>query len=105
MEEMGMVTLMPMNPIRHRGGCSVTDPDVVMEDSVMWPWSKSMTMDGTFMDIEGTTSMAYTPMDGRPLHLRATATYTDGYDSGNVATHQCGECNNAGLRDAQGPWP
>ena len=41
---------------------------MVMVDSVMWQWSKSMTMDGTFMDIDEATMMTYTPMaDGRGL--------------------------------------
>ena len=84
-EEMGTVTLMPMAPVVGTAvTASLTDPDMVMEDSVMWQWSKSMTMDGTFMDINGATSMSYTPVAADvDYYLRATATYTDGYDSGN----------------------
>jgi hypothetical protein len=45
-----------------------------------------MTMDGTFMDIDGATMMAYTPtaMDV-DYYLRATAMYTDGHGSGKSA--------------------
>ena len=39
-----------------------------------WQWSKSMTMDGTFMDINGATMMSYTPVvDDEGYHLKATA--------------------------------
>ena len=85
MEEDGTVTLSSMTPVAGTAvTASLTDPDMVMEDSVMWQWSKSMTMDGTFMDIPNAMSMSYTPTaaDG-DYHLRATATYADGYDSGN----------------------
>ena len=85
MEETGMVTLMPMAPVVGTAVTArLTDPDMVMEDSVMWQWSKSMTMNGTFMDIGVATMMSYTPMAGDGgYYLQATATYTDGYDSGN----------------------
>ena len=80
-EEDGTVTLSPMTPVV---GTQVTamlmDPDMVMEDSVTWQWSRSMDMAGTFMDIDGATMMSYTPVaDDDGYHLRAMATYTDGY--------------------------
>jgi hypothetical protein len=51
-----------------------------------WQWSKSMTMDGTFMDIDGATMMSYTPVEGDGgYYLMATATYTDAYGSGMSA--------------------
>ena len=86
-EEPGTVTLSSMAPVVGTPlTANVTDLDVVMPDSVMWQWSKSMTMtmDGTFMDIYEATMPTYTPMatDGG-YYLRATATYTDGYDIGN----------------------
>ena len=81
MGEDGTVTLSSMTPVV---GTELTadlmDSDVPMADSVMWQWSKSMTMDGTFMDVDGATSMAYTPVEAdEDYYLRATATYTDGY--------------------------
>ena len=81
MKEMGTVTLMPMTPVVGTAvTATLTDPDMEMEDSVTWQWSKSMTMDGTFENIGDATMATYTPMaadDG--YYLRATATYTDGY--------------------------
>lgn len=87
MEEDGSVTLMPMAPVVGTAvTANLTDPDTVTEDTVTWQWSKSMTMDGTFMDIVRATMMSYTPVeDDDGYYLRATATYTDGYDSGNMA--------------------
>ena len=80
-EEDGSVTLSPMNPVVGTAvTATLTDPDMVMEDSVMWQWSKSMTMGGTFMDIDGATSKSYMPVAAdEDYYLRATATYTDGY--------------------------
>ena len=87
MEEDGSVTLSPMNPVVDTAvTASLTDPDIVTEDSVMWQWSKSMEMDGEFMDIDGATMMTYTPVaadDG--YYLKATAMYTDGHGSGKSA--------------------
>ena len=51
----------------------------------MWQWSKSMTMDGTYMDIDTATSMTYTPVEAdEGYYLRATASYTDGEGSGKM---------------------
>ena len=65
---------------------TLADPDMVTEDTVTWQWSKSMTMDGIFEDIDEATMMTYTPVaadDG--YYLMAEATYTDGLGSGKSA--------------------
>lgn len=84
-EEMGMVTLMPVAPVVGIAvTATLTDPDIVTDGSTTWQWSKSMTMDGTFMNISEATMMAYTPVEADDgYYLMAKATYTDGYDSGN----------------------
>ena len=86
-EEDGTVMLSSMTPVVGTAVmASLTDPDMVTEDTVTWQWSKSMTMGGTFMDIDEATMMNYTPVEAdEGYYLRATATYTDGYDSGNEA--------------------
>ena len=53
---------------------TLTDPDMI--ETVTWQWSQSMTMDGSFTDIDMATSMTYTPVaadDG--YYLKATASY------------------------------
>ena len=90
MEEDGSVTLMPMAPVVGTElTATLTDPDMVMADSVTWMWSKSMTMGGTEMPIttgvmsDGVMS-SYTPIaPDVDYYLTAKAMYTDGYDSGN----------------------
>ena len=81
----GMVTLFPTHPVV---GTAITamlsDPDGMITDTT-WQWSKSMTMDGTFMDIDGATMMSYTPVAvDEDYHLKATASYTDGHGSGKM---------------------
>ena len=63
---------------------TLTDPDEVVLSSVSWQWA-SENPDDSYSDIPGATMAAYTPVeaDGGKL-LRVTATYTDGYDAGNV---------------------
>ena len=64
----------------------LTDPDIVTENTVTWQWSKSTTMDGTYMDIDMATSMTYTPVEAdEDYYLKATASYTDGHGSGKMA--------------------
>jgi hypothetical protein len=64
---------------------TLSDPDGMITGTT-WQWSKSMTMDGTFMDIDGATMMSYTPVEGDGgYYLMATATYTDAYGSGMSA--------------------
>ena len=88
MEEKGTVMLSSMTPVVGiTVTATLTDYDTVMEDSVMWQWSKSK--DGDEMPIaDGVTSdgamSSYTPVAGDDgYRLMAKATYTDGYDSGN----------------------
>ena len=85
-EEKGTVTLSSMTPVVDTPlTATLTDPDTVMEDSVMWQWSKSMTMNGTFVAIGEATMMSYTPTAAdEDYYLRATATYTDGFATGNT---------------------
>ena len=65
---------------------TLADPDMVTEDTVTWQWSKSMTMDGTFEDIDGATMMSYTPMAAyENYYLMAKAMYTDGHGSDKMA--------------------
>ena len=90
-DQEGMVALSSMTPVvgvELTG--TLTDPDVVTEDTVTWQWSKSMTMGGTFEDIDGATMMTYTPVaadDATDVgyYLRATAMYTDGHGPGKMA--------------------
>ena len=86
-DEMGMVTLMPMAPVVGTAvTASLTDPDMVTEDSVTWQWSMSDTMDGSFTDIDEATESSYTPTDDDVgYYLRATATYTDGHGEDKTA--------------------
>ena len=64
----------------------LSDPDDAVESSVEWQWSKSMTMGGTFMDIDGATSSSYTPMAAdEGYYLRATASYDDGHGMDKMA--------------------
>ena len=58
----GTVRLSSMTPVVGAMlTATLTDPDRGVTGAT-WQWSKSMTMDGTFMDIPGATSMSYTPM-------------------------------------------
>ena len=80
-EEDETVTLSMSHPVV---GTALTaelmDSDVVTAGTVTWQWSRSMTMDGTFMDINGATSMTYRPVAADDGHyLKAKAMYTDGY--------------------------
>ena len=64
----------------------LSDPDEPVESTVMWQWSKSMTMGGDFADIDGATSDTYTPMAAdEGYYLRATANYDDGHGSDKMA--------------------
>ena len=65
---------------------SLTDLDGGITGTT-WQWSKSMTMDGTFTDIDTATSMAYTPAEAdEGYYLKVTASYTDGEGTGKTAT-------------------
>ena len=83
-EEMGMITLSPSSPsVGVEITATLTDPDVVTEDTVTWQWAREND-DSTYTDISGATSASYMPVaeDGGK-HLRVTVEYTDGYDSSN----------------------
>ena len=83
-DEDGTVMLSSMAPVVGTAvDATLTDPDMVTENTVTWQWSKSMEEDGTFMDIDGATSMSYTPVVADDeYHLRAKAMYTDGHGPG-----------------------
>ncbi len=85
-DEAGMVSLSSMSPeVGTAVTATLTDPDGGVTGET-WQWSKSMTMDGKFMDIDGATSMSYMPVAGDAgYHLRATASYTDAEGSGKSA--------------------
>ena len=86
-DEMGMVELSSMTPMVGVDlTATLTDPDVVVEGSVTWQWTRSMSMYGTFENIDGATSDAYTPTaDDVGYYLRATVMYADGHGSGKDA--------------------
>ena len=83
-EEDGTVTL---NPSRPSVGTEITatleDGDIV--STVTWSWASGDNADGTGFSGIGTNSATYTPVDADAnMWLRAMATYTDGFASGNV---------------------
>ena len=82
----GKVTL-PASPMVGKAVMArLSDPDDAVESSVEWQWSKSMTMDGDFADIDGATSDTYTPMAAdEGYYLRATASYDDGHGMDKMA--------------------
>ena len=82
MDEDETLTLSPMAPVVDVAlTATLTDPDGSVTGET-WMWSRSMTMGGTFDDIEGATSMSYTPVAAdEDYYLRATVTYTDGHGS------------------------
>ena len=84
--ENGTVTLMPASPIVGTEiSAALTDPDMMVTGTT-WQWSRSMTMGGTYEDIDMATSMTYTPVAADVgYYLRATVMYTDGHDSGKTA--------------------
>ena len=64
---------------------TVSDPDGTVSD-LKWQWAKSMTMDGTYEDIDKATSSAYRPKDADiDYYLRVTASYTDAEGEGKTA--------------------
>ena len=65
---------------------SLSDPDVVSGTPV-WQWSKAATMSGSFTAISSAMSAAYTVLAAdEGEFLKATATYTDGFDAGRSAS-------------------
>ena len=85
-DEDGMVSLSPMTPTV---GMEVTamleDPDGIVT-IIGWEWSSSDMMDGTYTEITGATSDAYTPVEADDgMYLRATVNYDDGEGPDKVA--------------------
>ena len=87
--EAGTVTLSTMSPaVGSEVTATLTDLDGGITETT-WQWSKSMTMDGTFTDIDTATSASYTTLeDDTGMYLQATATYTDGHGPGKMATSE-----------------
>ena len=84
-EEAGRVTLLPEQP---RAGteltATLTDPDGSVS-GVSWQWAESADQ-SAWDDIQGATVAVYTLVAGDvDKYLRATASYTDGHDSGKTA--------------------
>ena len=86
-DQPGAVSLSSMTPmVGVELTATLSDPDGGMTGQT-WMWSKSMTMDGTFMDIAGATSMNYTPMAAdENYYLMVKVMYTDSHGSGKMAT-------------------
>ena len=82
-DEAGTVTLSAATPqVYVEQTASVTDIDGAVTD-LTWQWSKSDTADGTFTNISGATSAAYTPQPAdQEQVLKAKASYTDPEGSG-----------------------
>ena len=89
-EEAGTVTLAPTRPsVGTAIMATLEDPDMVMEDTVMWQWASADAMDGDFTNIDDATMYTYTPVEGDAgMYLKAMASYTDGYgtDSAEMVT-------------------
>ena len=68
---------------------SVTDPDVPVS-AVTWQWSRSATAGGSFTNLSnGGTSASYKPVAGDlGEFLKARATYTDAFGTGQVAERE-----------------
>ena len=85
-DEPGTVTLSALQP---QAGTKLTatdsDPDGDTSN-VEWQWAKSMTMDGTYEDIDKAISSAYIPKDADiDYYLQVTASYTDPEGEGKTA--------------------
>ena len=86
-DDPGTVSLSSMQPVVGVTlTASLTDPDG-STSGITWQWARSMTVDGTYMDIDTATSMSYTPVAAdEGYYLEATASYTDGHGSGKSAS-------------------
>ena len=89
MNEPGIVALSSVQPrVVVPLTATLTDPDGGLS-GVAWQWSRSQTAGGSFDDIEDATSATYTPVAGDAdpdrNYLKATASYTDGEGSGQMA--------------------
>ena len=82
----GTVTLSSMTPVVDAAlTATLSDPDGGVTGAT-WQWSRSRSMDGTFMDIAGATSRSYTPMAAdEDYYLMVKVMYTDDHGSGKMA--------------------
>ena len=87
-EEDGTVTL---DPARPSVGTPVTatldDEDILVAGTVAWVWATADAMGGTYTTVstENAVTASYTPVaDDAGKYLRATATYNDGFGTGNT---------------------
>ena len=85
-DEDGTVSLSTQQP---RVGTAITATLTDADGGVTgtaWQWANATVMDGTYSNITGATSDSYTPVEeDANMHLRATASYTDGEGSGKTA--------------------
>ena len=78
---------------------SLTDPDGGVTGTT-WQWSRSDSNNGSYSDISGAASAAYTPAAGDTgKYLRATASYTDGEGLDKTAR----ATSAGGVREAPDP--
>ena len=85
-DEDGMVTLSEMRPpSRQAVTASLADPDGGVTGTT-WQWANSDPMAGTFAEIDGATSVSYTPVEADvDMYLVAMAMYDDGHGTGKEA--------------------
>ena len=83
-EEAGTVTLSSVQPqVSSPLTATLTDPDGVVSGPT-WSWHRSTSGSGSWSVISNETANSYTPVPGDVNHyLRATASYTDGFNSSN----------------------
>ena len=85
-DEPGTVTLSALQP---QAGTQLTATNSDLDGTVSdlkWQWAKSMTMDGTYEDIDKAILGAYTPKDADiDYYLQVTASYTDPEGEGKTA--------------------
>ena len=82
-EEVGKVTLSSVQPqVSSPLTASLSDPDVVTS-AIIWSWHRS-TSSSSWSAIGNATANSYTPVSGDVnYYLRATASYTDRFNSSN----------------------
>ena len=87
LEETGTVVLSRETPrVATPVTATVIDPDGAVS-AVIWQWSKSDTVVGTYNDITGATNASYTPVSADlNKYLRVSASYTDRRGPGKNAT-------------------
>ena len=86
-DEPGTVTLSPATAPRVGAvvTASLIDPDGDVT-RIAWQWASSDVMGGTYRDIVGAISSAYTPVDAdEGMYLKAMASYDDAWDTDKSA--------------------